>query len=194
MLLAILEENEGTYTVSSFGYANQLFPNVSFSRDNTINQEFLDENNAVVVDESWRPTFDPNLQYTRKVDPYVLEGQTVVNFVALSYTVEQLQEKALQPFFVANYAGFWQELIRSVIYTTLKDAAKVDLAANVLATELISIFSDAKSGNLDVEAMQQGIWETVGALNAIDPALVTDLSVMMTTHGLDVYTLTPPPA
>ena len=61
------------------------------------------------------------------------------------------------------------------------------MAANVLATELISVFSDAKTGNLDQEAMQVGIDEALAALQGIDPVLVTETEGLLTTYGLDVY-------
>jgi hypothetical protein len=86
-----------------------------------------------------------------------------------------------------DYKGFWKAFIRSNSYSALKAAAGVDLAANVLATELISVFSDAKTGNLDQEAMQAGVSEALAALQGIDPALVTETEELLTAHGLDVY-------
>ena len=88
----------------------------------------------------------------------------------------------------ADYKGFWRSLIRSNTYAALKASAKVDLEANVLATELISLLSDAKTGNLDAEALQAGIWEVVAALT---PELTVELQGLMNNHGLGDYTLAP---
>ena len=178
--------------IDKVGTPQQLFPNVSFRRGVVPDSEFLDENNAVVVDTAWMPPIDQTTQRFEETDPYINENGDVVVWSAVTLNAGELQQKAEEPYYAADYEQFWQELVRSQVYTTLRDAAKVDLAANVLATELISIFSDAKNGKLDIEVMQTGIWEVVGALNAIDPALVTALSAMMSTHGLQVYTLTPP--
>lgn len=86
-----------------------------------------------------------------------------------------------------DYKGFWKAFVRSSSYSALKSAATVDLSANVLATELISVFSDAKSGNVDAEAMQVGISEAVTALEAIDPALKAGTEALLTEYGLDAY-------
>ena len=180
--------------VQQFGTPQELFPNVSFRRGVVPNADFLAENNAVVVDTAWMPAIDETTQRFAQGDPYINENGDVVVWTAVTMSASELQQKAAEPYYAADYEQFWQELVRSQVYTTLRDAAKVDLAANVLATELISIFSDAKNDKLDIEVMQTGIWEVVGALNAIDPALVTALSAMMNTYGLQVYSLTPPAA
>lgn len=86
-----------------------------------------------------------------------------------------------------DYRGFWRTFTRSSSYAALKGAAKVDLAANVLATELISVFSDAKTGNLDQDAMRAGIGEALAALQTIDPALVVETEELLADYDLDVY-------
>lgn len=99
------------------------------------------------------------------------------------------QGQALRRMKGADYLGFWQALIRSTVYATIKADAKLDLTANVLATELISLLGDAKAGNVDIEALQAGIWEIVATLS---PELVTELDGLMDTYGMTDYTLTPP--
>lgn len=129
----------------------------------------------------------------------LIEGQWFTKFIVVdrfvddeeSTAAEKIaayeQGKVLTNMKAADYVGFWQALIRSTVYSTLKENAKLDLAANVLATELISLLGDAKTGHLDHEALQQGIWETVAVLT---PELVTELEGLMATYGLDVYSLT----
>lgn len=53
-----------------------------------------------------------------------------------------------------SYIGFWNSLIQSPIYNKLRLAAAQDLSANTFCTELISLFSDAKSGNPNPELIQ----------------------------------------
>ena len=107
------------------------------------------------------------------------------------FTLDNLteQQQAVRRMQRANYLGFWQSLIRSTTYTTLKANAKVDLGANVLATELISLLGDAKSGKPDIEALQVGIWETFSILT---PELAGELRALMDANGMDDYTSTPP--
>ena len=108
------------------------------------------------------------------------------NFTSDNLTEQQQAVRRMQR---ANYLGFWQSLIRSTTYATLKANAKVDLGANVLATELISLLGDAKSGKPDIEALQVGIWETFALLT---PELAGELRALMDGNGMGDYTSTPP--
>jgi len=108
-------------------------------------------------------------------------------FAEVPLSAEELAER--EELFKArlDYSGFWRAFVRSNSYAALKNAAKVDLAANVLATELISVFSDAKTGNLDQDSMQVGIGEALAALQTIDPALVVETEGLLADYRLDIY-------
>jgi hypothetical protein len=108
-------------------------------------------------------------------------------WITTDATPEQIAEREAAQLESLDYTGFWKEFTRSLSYSALKSAATTDLAANVLATELISIFFDAKTSNLDSEAMTAGINEAVSALGLIDPALATETETLLTTYGLNVY-------
>lgn len=56
-----------------------------------------------------------------------------------------------------NYNAFWNRLILSKIYNRLRISSLQSLEANTLCTELISLFSDAKSGNPDTTTIQKYI-------------------------------------
>jgi len=99
------------------------------------------------------------------------------------------EQKVLSRMRTADYVGFWQALIRSSVYATLKESAKLDLAANVLATELISLLGDAKAGHVDIEALQAGIWNVAAVLTV---ELTQELEGLMDSYGMSDYTLTPP--
>ena len=129
---------------------------------------------------------DGQWQFTYTVVPMFTDDEagTVAEKIALyeqGLAVERMED--------ADYLGFWMALIRSNVYATIKASAKLDLTANVLATELISLLGDAKAGNVDIEALQVGIWEAVAFLT---PELGTGLNGLMDTYGMDDYTLTPP--
>lgn len=53
-----------------------------------------------------------------------------------------------------SYLNFWNDLIQSPIYNKLRLAAAQDLSANTFCTELIALFSDAKNGNPNTQAIQ----------------------------------------
>lgn len=116
------------------------------------------------------------------------ESMSVVKTVA-EQIAEYEQTLVVSRMKTADYKGFWRSLIRSAVYSSIKSSAKTSLEENVMATELISLLGDAKSGNLDAEALQQGIWEVVAALT---PELVTELEALMNQYGLSDYTLVQP--
>ena len=121
------------------------------------------------------------------VDELDEEGQVVKT--AAEVQAEYQLAQAYLAMKNADYVGFWATLIRSDVYAAIKFNAKTDLAANVLATELIALLGDAKAGNVDVEALQQGIWECAATLTT---ELSADLRIMMDNHGLTTFTLAPP--
>lgn len=53
-----------------------------------------------------------------------------------------------------NYNGFWNALIQTPLYNKLRLASSQDLGANTFCTELIALFSDAKTGNANVPVIQ----------------------------------------
>ena len=121
------------------------------------------------------------------VDELDEEGQVVKT--AAQAQQEHLTAQAYLAMKEADYVGFWSALIRSAIYVEIKTSAKLDLGVNVLATELIALLGDAKAGNVDVEALQQGIWEVAAVLS---PESNSSLEAMLLEYGLYAYTLTPP--
>lgn len=120
------------------------------------------------------------------VDELDEEGQVVKT--AAQVQEEYLTAQGYLAMETASYVGFWRDLIRSAIYAEIKDGAKLDLTENVLATELISLLGDAKAGYVDVEALQQGIWDIAAILS---PESYSGLETMLTEYGLYAYTLTP---
>lgn len=56
-----------------------------------------------------------------------------------------------------NYILFWNELIKTNFYKKIRVLATQSLSANTICTEIISIFSDAKSGNPNKEEIQKYI-------------------------------------
>ena len=188
--------NQETGEIISDIAFRQLYPNTSFPK--VITESTYHGFGYDVVLNGAQPVAT-EYQQVRRDGVELIEGQWFTKFILVdrfvddeeSTAAEKIasyeQGKVLASMQSADYVGFWQALIRSTVYSTLKENAKLDLAANVLATELISLLGDAKTGHLDHEALQQGIWETVAVLT---PELVTELEGLMATYGLDVYSLT----
>ena len=169
-----------------------LHKNVSFPQE--LQSDTVEPFGYVIVQPTEKPQ---QTEYTKVSlgEPELVDGVWKETWVVKDRfsTPEELQnyeeKKVLKRMMSANYKQFWKSLIRSNVYSVLKENAKVDLAANVLATELISIFSDAKLGEVDVEALQTGIWETFAILT---PELAEELRTLMDGNGMTDYTSTPP--
>ena len=190
--------NRGTGEVISDIAFRQLYPHVSFPRvieESTYNSFGFD-----VVYNGAKPTIT-EYQAILRDGVELIDGKWFTKFIAVdrftddeeSTAAEKIeayeQGKALTRMETADYIGFWQALIRSTVYATIKENAKTDLVANVMATELISLIGDAKAQAVDIEALQAGIWEVVSTLT---PELVTELDGLMSAYGMGDYTLTPP--
>lgn len=53
-----------------------------------------------------------------------------------------------------GYAQFWNDFSETSAYDKIRNQAMVSLPVNTVATELIALFADAKSGNIKVEKIQ----------------------------------------
>lgn len=190
--------NQETGNIISDVAFRQLYPGSSFPK--VITESIYNSFGYDVVFNGPQPTLT-EYQYAQRDGVELIEGKWFTKFIAAERFVDDEEStaaekiaayeegKVLSRMKSADYVGFWQALIRSTVYATLKENAKTDLAANVLATELISLLGDAKANHVDVEALQAGIWEVVAVLT---PELVTELDGLMDTYGMGDYTLTPP--
>ena len=169
-----------------------LYKNVSFPQE--LLQDTVEPFGYVIAQTTEKPE---QTEYTMVTpgQPELIDGVWYGTWVVKDRfdTPEKLQnyekKKIRKRMLCADYKQFWKSLIRSNTYTTLKENAKVDLTANVLATELISLLGDAKMGEVDIEALQAGIWEVFSALPS---ELAEELRGIMDVNGLVDYTSTPP--
>jgi hypothetical protein len=89
----------------------------------------------------------------------------------------------------APYKVFWNELMTSNAYATLKQAASTDLAINTLCTEFIALIADAKFGDPNVEAIQNSLTQI---LSSVEFSLeeLAEIQALFTVTGLNqIYTL-----
>ena len=63
-----------------------------------------------------------------------------------------------------NYQQFWDLLLDTGAYTTIKSVSSQSLEANTLATEFVALMSDAKGGKANVEKIQQVLTEIVSGI------------------------------
>ena len=169
-----------------------LYKNVSFPQE--LLPDTVEPFGYIIAQETEKPE---QTEYTivSPGQPELIDGVWYGTWVVKDRfdTPEKLQnyekKKIRKRMLCADYKQFWKSLIRSNTYTTLKENAKVDLTANVLVTELISLLGDAKMGEVDIEALQAGIWEVFSALPS---ELAEELRGIMDVNGMTDYTSTPP--
>jgi hypothetical protein len=89
----------------------------------------------------------------------------------------------------APYKAFWNELMTSNAYATLKQAASTDLAINTLCTEFIALIADAKFGEPNVEAIQNSLTQIFSNVEFSLEELA-EIQSLFTVTGLNqIYTL-----
>jgi hypothetical protein len=89
----------------------------------------------------------------------------------------------------APYKVFWNELMTSGAYATLKQAASTDLAINTLCTEFIALIADAKFGEPNVEAIQNSLTQIFSNVEFSLEELA-EIQSLFTITGLNqIYTL-----
>ena len=173
---------EYPYSVSSL---KKDHPTVSFP--SPLTQNDLIAFDCFIVTEV-RPSVEyDSTAYDLESVASLVNGAWVEQWSLVAVTEEETVQRAYKRLRQLDYRGFWKEFTRSASYAALKTAASSDLVSNVLATELISVFSDAKAGNLDTEAMGIGINEALAALGASSSVLATETEDLLADYGLDVF-------
>lgn len=91
-----------------------------------------------------------------------------------------------------NYQWFWDKLITTGAYTTIKTLAKQSLEVNTIATEFIALLSDAKNKNANIDKIQEVLFEIVENIPFTQEELGEIQSAFTGAGMYSVYTLEPP--
>jgi hypothetical protein len=103
-----------------------------------------------------KPSFDPDTQIVR------WEGD---RYFVLDLAPQEVETRRIAKVrAAANYRGFWQALLGSSVYQTLRMAAAADLGANMLVTELIAAFADAKLGEPNEQVINAAMEELLASM------------------------------
>lgn len=97
------------------------------------------------------PDYDPSIEavYWSEADAAYLVRQ----LVAEEIKANRLQGLRSQ----ANYLVFWDALLSSTVYNSIREQSFVNLPMNTLATEFIALLGDAKAGRPNEAAIQASI-------------------------------------
>lgn len=88
-----------------------------------------------------------------------------------------------------NYKEFWRNLTFTNAYSSIRSQASQSLPLNTLLTEFISIFSDAKIGNIDPEVIQEAIYSVLESVTLTTEELEEIQNIFELYQFTDCYSL-----
>lgn len=101
-------------------------------------------------------------------------------------------ESAPSPPPAPDYTTFWEGLMASSIYSTIREQSMASLPMNTLGTEFIALLGDAKAGRPYEAAIQQSMLAILST-GTFTEEQITELELVLEASNLDsIYTLTPP--
>jgi hypothetical protein len=109
------------------------------------------------------------------------------NSETLSFDVTELDEFEKRR--RVNYQAFWDGLINTSAYATIKATASQSLEVNTVATEFIALLGDAKNGRANVEKIQEILLEIVENIPFSEEQLEEIQEIFVTSGMFAVYTL-----
>jgi hypothetical protein len=91
-----------------------------------------------------------------------------------------------------SYTAFWDALITSTVYASIRTQSMASLPMNTLATEFIALLGDAKAGRASGPAIQQSM-DAILTTGTFTEAHLTELQAALEAGNLDgIYTLPVP--
>jgi hypothetical protein len=88
-----------------------------------------------------------------------------------------------------QYQKFWDLLLDTGAYTTIKTASTQSLQANTLATEFIALMSDAKRGQANIVKIQEVLTDIISGI-AFNAEELAEIQTAFTQSGMfAIYTL-----
>lgn len=88
-----------------------------------------------------------------------------------------------------QYQQFWDKLLNTGAYTTIKTASTQSLQANTLATEFIALMSDAKRGQANIIKIQEVLTDIISGITFNEEELA-EIQTAFTQSGMfAIYTL-----
>jgi hypothetical protein len=88
-----------------------------------------------------------------------------------------------------QYQQFWDKLLDTGAYTTIKTASTQSLQANTLATEFIALMSDAKRGQANIIKIQEVLTDIISGI-AFNAEELAEIQTAFTQSGMfAIYTL-----
>jgi len=88
-----------------------------------------------------------------------------------------------------DYLAFWDALMVSTVYASIREQSFVSLPMNTLATEFIALIGDAKAGRANEAAIQQSM-DAILSTGTFTEEQLAELGAALAAGNLDgIYTL-----
>lgn len=130
-----------------------------------------------IADNAFIPP-DPDNRDYRKYLAWVEEGNT-----------PEPAPEPPAPLPAPDYIAFWEALLVSSVYSSIRTQASISLPITTAVTEFIALIGDAKAGRPYESAIQNSI-NTILSIGSFTTAELTELQTALTASHLDsVYTL-----
>jgi hypothetical protein len=169
----------------SIGNLRRDNPNVSFPRNPS--EELLASYDVFPVVTQAPPEHDPATQNLNQATPTLVDGQWLQTWQVTDASAEEITERQRA---AADYNTFWDALMVSTIYTSIREQSFVSLPMNTLATEFIALIGDAKAGRANETAIQASMAAILATGTFGDDDLI-ELQSALAAGNLDgIYTLT----
>ncbi len=91
-----------------------------------------------------------------------------------------------------DYLAFWDALMVSTVYASIREQSFVSLPMNTLATEFIALIGDAKAGRANEAAIQASMDAILSTGTFTEAQLVELQGALDAGHLESIYTLPPP--
>lgn len=116
-----------------------------------------------LIETDWTQGLDAPLSFDEKQSwaEYRQKLRNLNNIITNPKELVNDEENELWPVYelkeYPNHELFWDSFVNSVIYTKIKQQALTSLPITVISAELISLFADAKMGNVKVQFIQEAL-------------------------------------
>jgi hypothetical protein len=182
VLIANGSVNRYPYSIAELKQAN---PGTSFPA--VPSNATLAEWNVYPVIDKPAPAYNPVTQNCVQINPTLQNG---VWEMAWQVTSASTTEIATRIRANANYVAFWDALIASTVYGSIRTQSMASLPMNTLATEFIALIGDAKAGRANETAIQASM-SAVFATGTFTTADAEEFTAALAAGLLtDIYSLT----
>ena len=174
------------YTLTDLRFDNR---NTSFPKD--ISDEVAASFGVVPVQPTPQP--EPSITVNLERTAELQDGTWVEVWIETPATAEEIAEREAAEAIAAvrrcDYQAFWDALLISPVYQSIRAQSIQSLAVNTCCTEFIAAMTDAKIGRPNPNAIQACIWLLMAELT-LDADEVAELQGLLADAQMDgVYSL-----